>query len=413
MKTIRDIPLRKQTVFLRVDFNVPMDENQDITEDGRIKAALPTIEYLLEKQCMVVLASHLGRPDGKVVEELRMKPVAQRLSDYLGQEVKYVDDCVGKEAEEVKAAMKPGDMLLLENLRFYPQEEENDLHFAEKLALGIDVYITDAFGVVHRKHASTFALPSLVFDKGIGFLIQEEIEALDRIAKNPEKPLAVVIGGIKISDKVDVIRNLAPKADVILTGGGVANAFMKAMGMGIGASKVEDKKDGEEVDFSSVALEIWTKFQGEKPQMGMTLPNGDPLPKIVTPLDCIAASSREEGAETKVIEIGKDEMPQDWMFLDIGPKTRELYAQILGHANSIFWNGPLGLFEMDEYAAGSKAVAEAIANSKGYAVLGGGDTEVVTEKFGLKGRYSHASTGGGASLTYLAGNELPGLMALE
>ncbi|MFC1598119.1 phosphoglycerate kinase [Patescibacteria group bacterium] len=413
MKSIRDIPLRHQTVFLRVDFNVPLDDKQNITEDGRIKAALPTIEYLLQKKAKVVIGSHLGRPKGKVVEELRLLPVAKQLGKYLGQEIHYVDDVIGEEVAKTKERLEYGEVMLLENLRFYPQEEDNDLKFAEQLAEGIDVYITDAFGVVHRKHASTFGLPSLVFDKAPGFLIEEEIDALDKIVDKPEQPFVVVIGGIKISDKVDVIRNLAPVADIVLVGGGVANAFLKGLGNDIGASIVEDTKKGkEEVDYAKVAVEIWHRFETEKTSFDLTLPDGKPLTKILPPLDFIAAQNTEDGAATRIIEVG-EKVPKGWMFLDIGPKTRQLYSDVLGQAKTIFWNGPMGLFEMDEYAQGSHAIAEAIAESDGYAVLGGGDTQVVVDKFGLSGRYSHISTGGGASLTYLAQKDIPGLDALD
>jgi phosphoglycerate kinase len=416
MKSIRDIPVRHQLVFVRVDFNVPLDDAGNITEDGRIKAVLPTIEYLLEKEARVVLASHLGRPKGKVVDSLRLRPVAKRLSELLGQQVEYVDDCIGKEVEAAKQRLEPGEVLLLENLRFYPQEKENDLRFAEQLAQGIDVYIQDAFGALHREHASTHALPSLVFDKGIGFLVEEELGALGKIIENPDQPFVVVIGGIKISDKVDVIRNLAPMADVVLVGGGVANTFIKALGNDIGASIVESDsavKGEDTTDYVAMAHEIWNRFETEKPTIDVTLPDESPLTKIVVPVDFVAAPNTEHGSITKVIEIGKDEMPEGWRFLDIGPKTRDLYAEILKKARTIFWNGPMGLFEMDEYARGSQKIALAIAESDGYAVLGGGDTEVVVDKFGLHGRFSHISTGGGASLTFLAQKPLPGLTALE
>lgn len=416
MKSIRDIPLRNKTIFVRVDFNVPLDEQQNITDDTRIKAALPTIEYIIQKGGKVVLGAHMGRPKGQVRNDMRMRPVAQRLKELLGQDIHYVDDVVGKEVEAVKARLEPGDVMLLENLRFYAQEKENEMHFAEQLAEGIDVYITDAFGVIHRKHASTFALPSLIFDKGIGFLIEQEIDALTKIAENPEQPFVVVIGGVKISDKVDVIRNLAPVSDVVLVGGGVANTFLTAQDIPVGASVVESDSvsaDQEDVSYIDVARDIWNRFSTETPTMDVQLPSGEQLQSVQLPLDFIAAESTEEGAETRVIEIGVDTIPDGWMFLDIGPKTQQLYSQVLAKAKTIFWNGPMGLFEMDPFAEGSRTVAQSVADSTGYAVLGGGDTQVVTEKFGLKGRYSHASTGGGASLAFLAQEDLPGLQALE
>jgi phosphoglycerate kinase len=416
MKSIRDIALRHQTVFLRVDLNVPLDDNQEITDDSRIKAALPTIEYILSKGAKLILASHLGRPKGQVVQELRMKPIAQRLQQYLGQDIHYMDDCIGAEVNRLKERLEPGEVLLLENLRFYKQEQENEIHFAEQLAHGIDVYLTDAFGAIHRKHASTYALPSIVFDKGIGFLIQEEIDALDRIINTPKQPLVVVVGGVKISDKVDVIRNLAPMSDTVLVGGGLANTFYAGLGTPVGESIVESDSVGQGQDaisYVDVARDIAQRFATERPTIQTLQPNGEQIQKVQLPVDFIAAESIEPGAPTQVIEIGKDTIPADWTFLDIGPKTRAMYKEVLSHAKTIFWNGPMGLFEMEPYEHGSRDVAQAVADSKGYAVLGGGDTQAVVDKFGLDGRFSHASTGGGASLTYLAQHTLPGLEALN
>ncbi|MBI2410737.1 MAG: phosphoglycerate kinase [Candidatus Kerfeldbacteria bacterium] len=404
MRTVRDIPLHNQKVFLRADFNVPLD-NGRITDDTRIKAVLPTIEYCLQKGAAVVLASHLGRPGGKVVPELRLQPVAKRLSELLGQQVRYVDDCVGPQVEEQKNALKPGEVLLLENVRFYPQEEKNDLHFAEQLAAGIDVYITDAFGALHRAHASTSALPSLIFDKGIGFLIQEELEALDKIAHQPEQPLVIVVGGAKISDKVPVIQHLAPLADVVLVGGGIANTFLHGLGYDVGGSLMEK-------DAATVAHDLWQRFSSQQPKIHVNIPSGK-LHKVQLPLDYIAAPNTTPGAPTQIIDIEKERVPEGWLLLDIGPKTQALYRDVLAQAKTIFWNGPMGLFEQEAYSGGSRAVAVAIAESAGYAVLGGGDTESVVEKFHLQGRFRHVSTGGGASLAYLAQETLPGLAAME
>lgn len=407
MRSIRDIPLHHQTVFLRVDFNVPLHEVNgkiEIADDTRIKAALPTIEYIIQKGGRLVIGSHLGRPDGKVEPSMRLQPIAERLHQLLGQNIVYVDDCIGTEVERLKAALKPGDIMLLENLRFYTQEEDNDIHFAEQLAQGIDVYITDAFGAIHRKHASTYALPSLIFDRGVGFLIEREIDALNKIIDQPEKPLVIMVGGVKISDKVDVIRHLAPLADVVLLGGGVANTFLQGLGYDIGASKQES------ADYGDVAKDIWNRFASE--DAGMDIESVHALKKIVLPVDVIAAPNTNEGAETKIIVLGKDPVPRGWMFLDIGPQTRDLYGRVLAQAKTIFWNGPLGLFEMEAYAVGSRAMAETIANSGGYAVLGGGDTERVVEQFELRGHFAHTSTGGGASLKYLTQKGLPGLDVL-
>src|SRR3989339_3508 len=416
MKSIREIPLHGRTVFLRVDFNVPLDKNGNITEDTRIKAALPTIEYILQKGGKIVLASHLGRPKNQVKPELRLGGPAKRLQELLGQKIYYVPDCIGEVVEKTKAGLKNGEIMLLDNLRFYKAEKENDLHFAEQLAQNIDVYINDAFGVIHRQHASVNALPSLIFDKGIGFLMEKEMEALDKIIKNPAKPLVVVIGGVKISDKVEIINNLAPMADIILVGGGVANTFLKGLGQEVGASIVESdsvSKKQEKTNYLEVAAGIFKRFQTERVELDVILPNQEPLHKIQLPLDFVAATDTKEGTATKIIELGKDRVAPDLMFLDIGPKTIKLYQEVLTRTQTIFWNGPIGLFEMPVYAQGSKSVAESIAETAGYTVLGGGDTEVVVDKFDLKGRFSNVSTGGGASLAYLAQKELPGLSALE
>lgn len=416
MKSVRDIPVKGQMVFLRVDFNVPLDDDLNITEDGRIKAALSTIEYLVQHGARLVIASHMGRPKGEAQDKLRMAPVAKRLSELIGQQVHYIDECIGTEVDKAKERLQNGEVLLLENLRFHEAEKKNDLAFAQELAKGIDVYINDAFGVVHREHASVHALPSLVFDKGIGFLIDEELTALKRVIKNPDQPLVVVISGAKISDKVDVIRNLAPLADVVLTGGGVANAFIKGSGYNVQNSLVESDSvaEGQEgVDYSQVAREIYNVFENETPTVDVAYEDGKQLSKVIYPVDGVCAPSLDDGAETRVIEFATEEMPEGWLILDIGPKTQALYAAVLGKAQTIFWNGPMGLFEKDAYAEGSRVVAEAVASCDGYAVLGGGDTEVAVEKFDLGGRFGHVSTGGGASLTYLAERPLPGLETLE
>lgn len=405
MKSIRDISVRHQTVFVRVDFNVPLDDNGKITEDARIKAALTTIEYLIEKDAKLVIASHLGRPKGKRNPKYSLQPVAKRLSELLGQDVKFVNDCIGEAAQREKAQLKPGEILLLENLRFYPQEESNDLYFAEQLAEGIDVYVNDAFGTIHRAHASISALPSLVFDKAAGLLIESEVEALSKIITNPDQPFVVLMGGIKVSDKISVIKNLAPMSDIMLIGGGLANAFFAAQGVPIGASKAE-------TEAIEIAKELWTRFETEHSTMHGPH-SAQPLHRIQLPVDCIAAASPDVGAEQKVIEIGKDVIPDGWMFLDVGPKTRALFGDVLHKAKTIFWNGPLGLFEVESFARGSREIAQVVAQAKAYAVLGGGDTESVVNTFGLQGRFNHVSTGGGASLAFLAQEELPGLQALE
>lgn len=412
IKTIRDFALHHQSIFLRVDFNIPLDAAGNITNDGRIKATLPTIEYCMEKGARLVLASHLGRPDGVVVEQYRMAPVARRLHELLGQNIHYVEDCVGPNVEHMKKNLAAGDILLLENLRFYKEEEENNLRFAEQLALGIDIYLTDAFGALHRKHASTFALPSLIFDRGIGFLVEHEVDALSKIVHEPDQPLVMVVGGAKISDKVEVLRNLAPQCDVVLVGGSVANVFLKGEGMNMQKSLVESSSvvaEQKSLDYPKAAHEIVVQFQSETP----TIQIGQPLQKIQLPLDLVCAPSPEQPDAATVIEIGNKEIPENFMALDIGPKTRDLYAAVVRKARTIFWNGPLGVVEVPAFAHGSEDVAHAAAESDGYAVLGGGDTEAVVQQFNLAGRFSHVSTGGGASLDFLAHGALPGLDVLN
>jgi phosphoglycerate kinase len=384
MKSLRDISLAHRTVFLRVDFNVPLNDEGEIIEDARIKAAMTTIEYCVQQGARLVIGSHLGRPDGQVVYTMSLHPVAERLEELLGREIQFVNDCIGPEVEEAKARLEDGDILLLENLRFYPGEEANDLHFAENLSQGIDVYVDDAFGAIHRKHASVAALASLIFDRAPGFLLEEEIRALSTIVNRPEKPFVIIVGGMKLSDKVNVIEHLAPIAEAVLVGGGVANTFLKAAGVKIGASKVE-ATDAESI-----------------------LKRTD---KIVLPVDVVVAGD-PDATDVEVIDVANG-IPDDKMILDIGPKTRELFSEHLAKAKTIFWNGPMGLFENPAFLEGSKAVATAVAESNAYTVLGGGDTESLVTTCKLTGRFTHVSTGGGASLSFVAGESLPGIDALQ
>jgi phosphoglycerate kinase len=384
MKSLRDISLAHRTVFLRVDFNVPLNDEGEIVEDARIKAAMTTIEYCVQQGARLVIGSHLGRPDGQVVYTMSLHPVAERLEELLGREIQFVNDCIGPEVEEAKARLEDGDILLLENLRFYPGEEANDLHFAENLSQGIDVYVDDAFGAIHRKHASVAALASLIFDRAPGFLLEEEIRALSTIVNRPEKPFVIIVGGMKLSDKVNVIEHLAPIAEAVLVGGGVANTFLKAAGVKIGASKVE-ATDAESI-----------------------LKRTD---KIVLPVDVVVAGD-PDATDVEVIDVANG-IPDDKMILDIGPKTRELFSEHLAKAKTIFWNGPMGLFENPAFLEGSKAVATAVAESNAYTVLGGGDTESLVTTCKLTGRFTHVSTGGGASLSFVAGESLPGIDALQ
>lgn len=406
MTSIRDIDIEGRMVFIRVDCNVPLNDQQQITEDARIRAALPTIEYAIQQNAKVVLASHLGRPGGTPQDKFRLQPVADRLSELLNQPVHYTTDCIGPEVDAAKAKLQNGEVLLLENLRFHKEEKENDAAFAAELAKDIDVYITDAFGVIHRKHASTSTVAEHINQKGIGFLIEKETQALNTIMDAPEKPFVVIIGGIKISDKVDVIRNLAPQADAVLTAGGVANTFMKGLGYDIGGSLVEGvsmNAGQSDTDYVALAMDIWKEVHGT-----------DGMPDdqtIYYPIDVVIAPSPDAADQARTVDVGEP-IPEGWMFLDIGPKTIKRYTEIISTARTIFWNGPIGVFEIDALAQGSKEIARACAENDAYSVLGGGDTEALVQKFGFADQYNHLSTGGGASLTYVAKNDTPGLDAV-
>ncbi len=387
-KTIKDVDLTGKVVLMRVDFNVPLDESRNITDDRRIQAALPTIKYVIEHGAKkVVLMSHLGRPKGQVKEELRLDPVAKRLEELLGEEVLKLDDCVGPNIKE-KVQNSKERVILLENLRFHPEEEKNDPEFAKQLAELGDIYVSDAFGTVHRAHASTVGvakyLPAVA-----GLLLEKEIKYLGETLESPEKPFFAILGGAKVSDKIMVIENLLNKVDGLIIGGGMAYTFLKAQGKGVGSSKLE----AEKVD---VAKDILTKAEGK----GV---------KIYLPIDHVVARELREGADTKVVE----EIEDGWMGLDIGPKTVDLFCSALKDARTIVWNGPLGVFEVPPFDEGSRKVAEFIAGLSAIKIIGGGDTAAMVTKFGLEEKMTHISTGGGASLEFLEGKELPGIAALE
>jgi phosphoglycerate kinase len=389
-KTIRDVDLKGKRVLIRVDFNVPLDTKLDITDDIRIRAALPTIRYALEKGAKVVLMSHLGRPDGKVIDSMRMAPVAKRLEELLGKKVTYVKDCVGDDVKKTVAAMKAGDVVLLENLRFHPEEEADDPGFAKELASLGDLFVNDAFGTAHRAHASTEGvtkyLPSVA-----GFLLEKEMEYLGNAVDNPKRPFVAILGGAKVKDKIKVIDNLLNKVDAILIGGGMAYTFLKAKGRTIGASKLD--KDGFET--AKAALDKAGKKK---------------IP-ILLPVDNIAGDKFDANANTKL--VGED-IPDGWVGLDIGPKTIKEFEGRLKTAKTVVWNGPLGVFEMNKFAKGTEEVAKFLAGLKGATtVIGGGDTAAAMAKFNLEDRMTHISTGGGASLEYLEGHGLPGIQALN
>jgi len=385
-KTIADISWSGKRALVRCDFNVPLDANLNITDDTRIRAAIPTIRYLLDHGAIVILCSHLGRPKG-VTESLRLNPVAKRLSELLGKPVKKLDDCIGPEVEAAVAASKPGDVLLLENLRFYAEEEKNDPEFARKLAKLADVYVNDAFGTAHRAHASTAGVAAYL-PAVAGFLMEKEIQFLGEAIQNPQRPFVAILGGAKISDKIGVIENLLAKADTLLIGGGMANTFLKAKGYQMGDSLVEE---------GSVQL------AAELLQKGGS--------KLVLPVDVVIADAFSAEAKSQVVSA--DSVPAGWRVLDIGPKSVELFAGKIKGAKTVVWNGPMGVFEFPPFAKGTFAIAKALADSGATTIIGGGDSVAAVEQSGLADRITHISTGGGASLEFLEGKELPGIAVLN
>jgi len=394
IKSVEDIDLKGKKVIVRCDFNVPLDENQKITDEKRIVSSLPTIRYILDKGAKLILMSHLGRPKGKAVPEMSLAPVAVSLSRHLGKQVQLAPDCVGDDVVTLSDKMEDGDILLLENLRFHKEETGNDTGFSEKLASLADVYVNDAFGTAHRAHASTEGITRHMDEVAAGYLLKKEIEYLDSAVKNPARPFVAVIGGVKISGKIDVLTTLLDKADTLLIGGGMAFTFYKAMGLEIGESILEK----ERVD---MAGEILKKAKSSFCEM-------------LLPVDCMIADRFDNDAETAFVD--RDGIPADRQGLDIGPKTAELFASKIKTAATVVWNGPMGVFEMDTFAAGTKAVADAmaVATEKGaVTIIGGGDSAAAIAKFGMEDRMSHISTGGGASLELLEGKILPGVQALD
>jgi 3-phosphoglycerate kinase len=384
--TIEDLDLAGKRVLMRVDFNVPLKGGK-ITDDGRIKAALPSIEYVLKQGGKLILMSHLGRPDGKVVPELSMSPVAERLSNLLGEKVTKMQDCIGENVRNTVKRMKRGDIIVLENLRFHPEEEANDPEFAKQLAALGEVFVSDAFGTVHRAHASTAGVGKYL-PSAAGFLIKKELEFLGKVLDNPARPLAAILGGAKVSDKIPVITNLLKLADIMLIGGAMSYTFLKTQGKAVGASKVEDGQLEKAREILSLAASRKVDF--------------------CLPVDHVVANDMKEDAATQVVT----DIPAGKKGLDIGPATVELYRRKLAGAKTIVWNGPMGVFEMKPFEAGTRAIAETLADSKALTVVGGGDSAAATEKYGLSSKMSHVSTGGGASLEFLEGKELPGIAAL-
>jgi phosphoglycerate kinase len=386
--TIRDIEVRDKRCFCRVDFNVPMKAGR-ITDDTRIRAAIPTIEYLVSHGAKVILASHLGRPGGKVVPELRMDPVAARLGEILGKKVVKLNDCVGPEVSVYVSDMAPGAVVLLENVRFYPGEERNDPGLAKDMASLADIFVNDAFGTAHRAHASTAGIAKYI-PAYAGLLMEKEISALGRLLREPERPFAALIGGAKVSDKLAVLRNLLDKVDMLLIGGGMANTFLLAKGFSMGKSLAEPDMAEEARDILQKARELGKE--------------------VFLPTDLVVAASPEVGEPVKVVKA--DAVPDDMMALDIGPETRKEYASAVTGAKTVFWNGPMGVFEVEPFRGGTMEMAGALAGVQGFTVVGGGDSLSAIEMSGLSDKMGHLSTGGGASLEFLEGKELPGVSVL-
>ena len=389
-KTIEDIDVSGKKVLVRCDFNVPLDENKNITDETRINAALPTIKYLLEHKAAVILCSHLGRPKGEFNMKYSLAPVAKRLSEKLGFEVKLAKDVIGPDAKKLAAEVKPGQAVLLENVRFHAEEEKNDPAFAKELASMADIYVSDAFGTVHRAHASTAGvaeyLPAVA-----GFLIGKELNFLGKAVTNPERPFVAILGGAKVKDKIGVITNLIEKVDTLLIGGGMAYTFMKATGGQIGNSLCDEERLG-------LALELLDKAKAK----GV---------KLLLPVDNVCGKEFNNDTEQMVCESGK--IPEGWEGLDIGPKTVELFSKEIKAAKTVVWNGPMGVFEMPNFAKGTLAIATAMAESDATTIIGGGDSAAAVTQMGLASKMSHISTGGGASLEFLEGKTLPGVAALN
>ena len=391
MRTIRDLEISGKRVLIRVDFNVPMDESGNITDDLRITSVLDTIEYAISRKARVILCSHMGRPKGKRVERFSLAPVARHLGELLEKEVAFAPDCIGEEVEEMVADLQDGEVLLLENLRFHSEEQENDPAFAQALARLADVYINNAFAVSHRAHASVVGVPGYVAEKAAGFLLEKELDYFHRSVDNPVRPLVAIVGGAKVSSKLGALTNMLAKVDAMLIGGAMANTFLKSQGHGVGASKVEDDLMPEASTFLATAA-----------QKGV---------KVYLPVDVVAADSFATDAISKQVTI--HDIPEGWMALDIGPATVICFQEVLRDARTIIWNGPMGAFEMDPFAQGTRGVARAVASAHALSITGGGDSNAAVKKFGEAANISYMSTGGGAFLMLMEGKELPGVVALE
>lgn len=390
-KTVKDVDVRSKRVLVRVDYNVPLDANGNVSDDKRITASLPTINYLLEQGARIILCSHLGRPKGEVKKEFSLAPVAKRLKELLPNvNIYFASDCIGEEAQQKAAALKDGEILLLENLRFHKEEEKNDPEFAKKLASLAEIYVSDAFGTVHRAHASTAGVAAYL-PAVAGFLIGKELSIMGGALENPERPFVAILGGAKVADKIGVITNLLNKCDTLLIGGGMAYTFFKAMGYEIGDSLL----DAESIDLAKQLME-------NAKQKGV---------KLLLPVDTVVAKAFAADAEH--MTVAANAIPAGWQGLDIGEKTRELFAAEIKNAKTVIWNGPMGVFEFPEFAKGTEAVAKACAECGGTTIIGGGDSASAVKKLGYADKMTHISTGGGASLEFLEGKVLPGVAALN
>ena len=389
-RIIEDVQLRGKRVIIRADYNVPLDDSLQITDDTRIRSTLPTINRAVDEGAKVILCSHLGRPKGRFDPKFSLAPVAKRLQRLLGKEVIFAPDCIGAAVEGLVAKMQPGDVMLLENLRFHPEEEKNDDGFSKALASLADVYINDAFGAAHRAHASTVGITKYIPEAAAGYLLKKEIEYLEGAVENPVRPFVAILGGAKVSGKIGVIENLGKKVDKVIIGGGMAFTFLKAMGLEIGQSLVEN----DMLDFAK-------GVQDHAFSSGV---------KFYLPVDCVVAASREPGAETKIVPV--QEIPKGWYGLDIGPASVKLFSEAVQDAKTILWNGPMGMFEVDAFARGTLAMAHSVANAYALTIVGGGETALAIHRAGESESISFISTGGGAALELLEGKTLPGLAAL-
>ena len=391
MKTIKDIDISGKRVFIRVDFNIPLDVHQNITDDSRIRAVLRTLEYALDHNAKLIVASHIGRPNGKIVPELSLSPVAKRLGRLLSKDVIMAKDCIGSDVKTLIDQMKPGHIVLLENLRYHPEEQKNEDAFAQALAELCDVYINDAFAVSHRINASVVAITKFAPVSAAGFLLQKELCYFKNALADPKRPLVAIVGGAKVSSKIGALENMLHHVDKFIIGGAMANTFLKSLGYDLGKSKVE-------MDLIEVASSVMKKAA----ERGI---------KFYLPVDAVVASDFDDGAEIKIVPI--QEIPEKWMALDIGPATSLLYSQALYDAKTIIWNGPMGVFEMDAFSRGTFAMAHSVANSYALSIVGGGDTDVAIHKSGETDRITYISTGGGAFLALMEGKNLPAVAALN